>query len=84
MTRLWVSGIPIKVWADGEGVPRQLVWREVVHPVKAIIRHWRIHRGWWREPVWRDYYKVEGADGLLAEIYHDLNTDKWYLQRWYD
>ncbi len=84
MSRLWPNGIVIKVWADAEGAPRELIRRETVHPVAAISRRWRSDWGWWRLRVWREYFKVETQTGGLVEIYHDLMTDKWYLQRWYD
>lgn len=84
MTRLYIGGTPIKVRIGADGLPYELVWRETVHPVAAVTRRWRIHRGWWRDPVWRDYFKLETRTGALAEVYHDLNTNKWYLQRWYE
>lgn len=84
MTQLWVAGLPIKVWVNAEDAPQQLVWNETVHPVRAVVKHWRIDRGWWRLRIRRDYFKLETTTGLLVDVYQDLMTNRWYLQRWYD
>lgn len=83
MTHLWPEGAAVKVWADADG-PRRLVWNETVHPVQAITNQWRLDQGWWRLRIWRDYFMIETSTGFRLEVYHDLITDKWYLQRWYD
>jgi len=83
MTHLWREGLSIKVWTE-EGKPRQLIWNETVHRTATILNQWRIDRGWWQLRVYRDYFKVETSTGFLLEVYHDLMTDRWYVQRWYD
>ncbi len=83
MTRLWVNGQPIAVWLEA-GAPAHFDWQGQRHPVEVITAHWRVDLGWWRLRVWRDYFTLTTRTGLLAEVYHDLLSDRWFLQRVYD
>jgi hypothetical protein len=84
MTRLWRSGDPIAAQSDADGTPQQFVWQGIAHPVDRIANHWRVDLEWWRLRIWRDYFKVTTGTGMLAVVYHDLEHDRWYLQRVYD
>ena len=83
MTRLWVNGDTIRVVLEAD-LPVRFVWSGRAHPVQHVANHWRLDVGWWRFRLWRDYYKVVTATGLLVVIYHDLISDQWRLQRVYD
>lgn len=84
MTRLWPEGNPITVFTDHSEAPSRFDWRGQTHAAKEITRRWRVRLDWWREAVWRDYFKLTTQTGLLVVIYHDLQDDQWYLQRLYD
>lgn len=84
MTRLWPDALLIQVLENDEGNPNRLIWNGGNHEVVEITRHWRVKSDWWREAVWRDYFKVVTYTGLLLIIYRDLRGDEWYLQRLYD
>lgn len=84
MTRLWVSGTPVEVHVTAEEIVRLFVWEGRRHVVQGVANRWRIDLGWWRLRVWRDYFKLHTTTGLLVILYHDLLTDRWYLQRIYD
>lgn len=84
MTRLWTEGQAITVVSDGEKLPQRFTWRGQTHQVVEITRQWRIDMGWWRERVWRAYYKLNTDTGLLVVIYQDLSSGDWFLQRLYD
>ena len=83
MTQFWKQGVRVNVWAVDEQ-PRRIVWNERVHPVEDILNQWRTDRGWWRLRVWRDTFELRTTTGLHLEVYHDLITNRWYVQRWYD
>jgi hypothetical protein len=83
MTRLWASGVRIAVERRG-GSLYCFVWEGRTYRVEAVANRWRVDVGWWRLRVWRDYYKLVTAEGLLVVVYHDLLTGRWYLQRLYD
>ena len=84
MTRLWSGGMAIRVWCHADGAPMRLRWQGQSHIVQRVANRWRVDFGWWRLRIWRDYYKILTATGLLMVVYHDLMTDLWYAQRVYD
>lgn len=84
MTHLWAEGETLDVVIDDEGVPLRLTWRGRSHPVEHVTKHWRVDVEWWRLRIWRDYFKLVTATGLLVVVYRDLQKDGWYLQRLYD
>lgn len=84
MTKLWRSGPPLTVLSGGDGAPQSFEWRGGVRRIGTVCNSWRVHSEWWRSPIWRDYYKIETADGLFCVIYHDLMADIWHLARIYD
>jgi hypothetical protein len=84
MTRLWPDGTSITVIVGESGEPEHITWRDQTHAVSDITRRWRINLDWWRQRVWRDYFKLTTQTGLLLIIYYDLQTRQWYLQRLYD
>ena len=92
MTRLWTEGVMIEVRTDGGGQPLAFQWARYLHQVTQVANRWRVHTLWWREEIWREYFKVlTDSDfgelsraGLLCTLYHDLLADRWYLERVYD
>lgn len=82
MTRLWPEGERIEV--SGESLPVAFTWQGRSHHVQGIAKCWRVDEGWWRQRVWREYFKLHTDSGLLVIVYHDLLTGQWYLQRLYD
>ena len=91
MTRLWVAGDPITVQTSTLSPtdviaidPVQFTWHDQDHHVAQITRQWRVDIDWWRERIWRSYYKLSTESGLLVIIYQDLLTGQWYLQRLFD
>lgn len=52
--------------------------------VRAMAGPWRLRDGWWTaDPVDREDYDVELADGRLARIYRDRRRDAWFLDGLY-
>jgi len=99
VTRLWPRGQPIVVTTLAtkeevnlfskagpaiEDVPNRITWQGISHLVLEITRYWRIDIDWWRERVWRAYFKLRTDTGLLVVIYQDLIGGEWFLQRLYD
>ena len=98
MTRLWSNGdhwgtgLPIEMntqytASDNSAIyemPSLFTWQNQDHPVVEITKTWRVDIDWWRERVWRAYFKLRTDTGLLVIVYQDLLSGKWYLQRLYD
>lgn len=84
MTHLWTGGQEISVQADAEAQPVSFVWFGRQHGIVRVCNAWRVHTGWWRQEVRRDYFKVQTEDGLLCVVYHDLLAGRWHLVRVYD
>ena len=83
MTQLWPEGLPIEV-DTVDGRPVGLYWHHRRRSVRAVTNQWLIHDDWWLEEIWRHYFEVQTADGLLCVVYCDLLCDRWYLERVYD
>ncbi len=48
--------------------------------VRSVAGPWRLRDGWWApDPVDRDDYDVELADGRLIRIYFDRQLSAWFL-----
>lgn len=84
MTRFWPDGLAIEVDAANGAPPGHFIWEGRRHQVTYIARRWRVDVGWWRNRIWRAYYKLSTDTGLLIILFQDLTTGDWYLQRLYD
>lgn len=83
MTQLWPEGLPIQVDAV-DGRPAALHWQKRRRLVRAVTDHWVIHDEWWHEEIWRHYFELATADGLLCVVFCDMFAGRWYLERVYD
>jgi len=86
MSHLWLEGVPIEVFTSQALWPTRLIWERRLHPVLRVEDYWLADFGWWRSDtrVARDYFLLTTTTGLLLEVFHNLITDAWYLQRLYD
>ena len=76
--------LPIIVDLSPYGVPVAVTWDGARHSVHLIAREWQEDRGWWVWRQWRAYYRLITHTGLAIEVYQDLLTHTWHLQRRYD
>jgi len=67
------------VEVNNQGRPSALTWQRR-EPVREVINRWRVDDDWWRVPISRMYWVVT-TPTMLLEIYEDLRTGDWYLQR---
>ena len=51
--------------------------------IEPIVR-WKVETSWWDRPVVREYWKVLLNGCLLCELYHDVATNQWFVERVYD
>ena len=83
MTFLIDPPMAIEIQTDGDGLPRHLRGEPLIGSVQPLQR-WLADLDWWSRPVSREYWKVLLRGRLLCEIYHDLERDRWYVERIYD
>ena len=70
--------------ARPRGEPPHAQTVDHLHGDVVPLSRWVVDQDWWEKPVRREYWKVLISQTLLAEIYQDLATDRWYLDRLYD
>jgi len=55
-------------------------WRRV----DGILSRWRLDQEWWKRPTARDYFRVRLEGGIICEVFRDIPSGCWRLQRVYD
>ncbi len=75
--------LKIQVTLDDLGQPASLALGGPPQRVLAVHETWREEKSWWdaRRARLRDYYRVLLLDESYRNIYQDLNTQQWYLDR---
>ena len=48
------------------------------------IARWKVETSWWKQPVIREYWKAVLNSNLLCELYRDVTSDDWFVERVYD
>lgn len=82
MTRLLSPPAIVAVTLSPEGMPC-FITGAFSGPVDPIAR-WKVETEWWDQPVVREYWKALLNSDLLCELYHDLGSDEWFVERIYD
>ncbi len=83
MSRLFLENpLHIGVELDTTGYPAAVMW-ELEERVVEVVNRWRVDDDWWRVPISRMYYKLQTPTALL-DVYQDLITGEWYLERVHD
>jgi len=82
MTRLLSPPAIVQMTLSPEGTP-SFITGEFSGSVDPIAR-WKVETEWWNQPVVREYWKALLNSSLLCELYHDLSTNEWFLERVYD
>ncbi|MCC7360262.1 MAG: hypothetical protein IT317_12335 [Anaerolineales bacterium] len=75
--------LPIEVALDHQGRPAQVAWGGQARRVRAIHESWREEGQWWHpgRRRRRDYYRILLLDESYRNIFQDLLTEHWYLDR---
>jgi hypothetical protein len=82
MTRLLSPPAAVELTLAADGAPAFITgaFGGSIYP----IARWKVETEWWNRLVVREYWKVVVGSSLLCELYHDLDRDKWFLERIYD
>ena len=82
MTRLLSPPAVVEVTLSADGMPC-FITGELSGSIDPIAR-WKVETEWWNQPVIREYWKALLNNTLLCELYHDLSSDEWFVERVYD
>jgi hypothetical protein len=84
MSKLFKEAIRLEVEEDVRHGPAAFLYKGKRAKVGETLKQWRVVQGWWRRPVEREYFQVRTESGAVCELYRNLLTGAWYLQRIYD
>jgi len=73
--------IPITTTVNSDGEPVFFSSKRGTTRISRIRNRWRISKNWWRKEIAREYFQLETVKGAVCEIYRDMLTESWYLQR---
>ena len=72
---------PLRVEADGDGVPVAVWLAGRRCAVEAVLERWRIDDEWWRQrTVSRVYFRLLLEEGRTVTVYRDLVSKRWAQQ----
>jgi len=84
MSKLFQQAVRLEVEEGRHREPLAFVYKGRRERVKETLKRWRVVQGWWKRAVEREYLQVRTESGIVCELYRDLLTGAWYLQRIYD
>jgi hypothetical protein len=84
MTKLFHEAITLEVKEDIRHRPIAFSYKGGKEGVEEICEQWRVSQEWWKNATDREYFRVRTVRGIVCEMYRDLPTGAWYLQRIYD
>lgn len=84
MGKLFQQAVRLEVEEGVQHKPVALLYKGRRQRIGQTLKRWRITQGWWKRAVEREYFQIRTETGVICEIYRDLFTDVWYLQRIYD
>jgi len=84
MSKLFKEAIRLEVEEGFQHRPTAFLYKERRERVRETLKRWRIVQGWWKRSIEREYFQVRTESGTVYELYRNLLTGVWYLQRIYD
>ena len=82
MTRLLTRPTAVDVTLDVGGAPISIAgaYSGSIDP----IARWKVETRWWDRPVVREYWRALLNNDLLCELYHDMSSNEWFVERVFD
>ncbi len=81
MSKLFHEAIKLEVMEDVQHRPICFVYRGRKEQVEQIVKQWRVTQEWWGKAFEREYFQIGTEAGIICELYRDLPSGYWYLQR---
>ncbi len=73
--------LKVQVMLSADGQPSRLIFGGITRVVIGIDETWREERFWWDKPIKRDYFRVVLGDGSLRNLFQNLLSGEWFLDR---
>lgn len=73
--------LKIQVSLNTAGQPARLIFGGMMRAVMGIDEIWREERFWWDKLIRRDYFRVILGDGSYRNIFQNLLSGEWFLDR---
>ncbi len=83
MSRLMNPVQPIEVETNEREDAIWYTWQGRRERVVEVANRWRVDDNWWRKPISRLYFEWV-TPTMLIEVYMDLLTGEWFLERLHD
>ena len=82
MTRLLTPPTAVDVTLDVGAAPTSIAgaYSGSIDP----IARWKVETRWWDRPVVREYWRALLNNDLLCELYQDMSSNEWFVERVYD
>jgi hypothetical protein len=82
MTRLLDPAIAANVTVGPGGAPIAIsgAYSGSLDP----IARWKVETAWWKQAVVREYWRAVLNNNLLCELYRDVTSNEWFVDRVYD
>ena len=81
MSKLFHEAIILEVKENIQHRPISFLYKGRKEGIEEICEQWRVSKEWWKSAVNREYFRVRTVRGIVCEMYRDLLTSAWYLQR---
>jgi hypothetical protein len=81
MSKLFHRAIKIDVREDMQHRPISFIYRGRTEKIEQVARQWRVTQWWWKKAIEREYFQIGTEAGIICELYRDLLSGHWYLQR---
>lgn len=82
MTRLLSPPTAVDVTLGPGGAPESIAG--ALSGSLDPIARWKVETSWWKQPVIREYWKAVLNNNLLCELYRDVTSNEWFVERVYD
>jgi hypothetical protein len=82
MTRLLTPPTAIDVTLGQGGAPTSVAGA-FTGSIDPIAR-WKVETAWWKQPVVREYWRAVLNNNMLCELYRDVASNEWFVERVYD
>lgn len=61
--------------------PVRFKWKDIWREVAILVDFWREVGAWWDGELEKDVYLLLDINGGYYEVFHERESDRWFLNR---